>query len=791
MFSVKIKIGALLVLAFFGISVLSLHSQELTQTFRGRVLDKYTEQPLPGATVIITSFEPVKGTVTGIDGEFRFDKLPLGRLSAKVTMIGYNPAILDNMLLGSSHELVLEINLEEQVYTINEVMVRPAERKDQAINEMAVVSARSFTIDETERYAGSLGDPSRMATNYAGVSSASDQRNDIIIRGNSPLGLLWRLEGLEIPNPNHFGTLGSTGGPISMLNNNQLSNSDFYTSAFPAEYGNALAGVFDLKMRSGNNQKHEFMGQVGFNGFELGGEGPFSANKKASYLVNFRYSTLELLKAAGMDFGTGSAVPKYKDLSFKMNFPTKHGKMSIFGIGGTNNIAMLDSEGGDAQYGFSGTDLYNNNMMGVFGINHVHHINTSAHITSIVAVSGIDTEVRLYELGDEIETEAVSEEMYEVKYTISSKYSKKFSSSNYLNTGFTADFYNVFYRGLEYEKWLQDYYKYLDASGNTGMGRIYAEWQHRFSNELTINTGVHGSYFFLNGSKAVEPRLGLKWKFTEKQSLNFGTGLHSQIQMKGVYFNQAIIDTTNKVYSRTNEDLDLTRSIHFVAGYDLLLGQEHRLKAEVYYQKIYDAPVASQRPEFSLISQGSGFSFLVYDDMQNTGTGENKGVELTLEKFLHNGFYYLLTASLFDSGYRGYDGIWRNSAFSNNFVINALSGYEWKLGSKSLLALDLKMVYAGGNRYLEIDEEKSRMRDGVWYKWDQAYEKRYPDYFRLNGRITFRLNRSRMHHEWALDLQNMTNHRNVFVQNWNNEAEELSTAYQMSFMPMVTYRIYF
>lgn len=242
-----------------------MQSQELTQTFRGRVLDKYTEQPLPGATVIITSSDPVIGAVTGPDGQFRFEKLPIGRISARITMIGYNPSVQDNLLLGSSHELVIDVSLEEQVYSINEVVVRAEERKDQAINDMAVVSARSFTIDETERYAGSLGDPSRMATNYAGVSSASDQRNDIIIRGNSPIGLLWRLEGLEIPNPNHFGSLGSTGGPISMLNNNQLSNSDFYTSAFPAEYGNALAGVFDLKMRNGNNQKHEFMGQMGFN----------------------------------------------------------------------------------------------------------------------------------------------------------------------------------------------------------------------------------------------------------------------------------------------------------------------------------------------------------------------------------------------------------------------------------------------------------------------------------------------------------------------------------------------
>lgn len=176
--------------------------------------------------------------------------------------------------------------------------------------------------------------------------------------------------------------------------------------------------------------------------------------------------------------------------------------------------------------------------------------------------------------------------------------------------------------------------------------------------------------------------------------------------------------------------------------------------------------------------------------MENNGTGENKGIELTLERFLREGFYYLATISLFDSGYRGYDGKWRNTTFDNNFVCNALAGYEWKTGKRSILSADLKMVYAGGNRYLEIDEERSLAEGGVRYRWDQAYEKRYPDYFRLNGRITFRLNRPRVNHEWALDLQNMTNHRNIFTRNWNNVAKEVTTSWQMGFMPMVTYRIY-
>ncbi len=772
-------------------ATLTSGAQEFTQTFRGKVIDAYTELPLPGATVILQDTDPMKGTTSDMDGNFRFENLPVGRINVKVSMLGYKPAVLSNLLLASGRELVVEVKLEEQVYSMEDISIRPDFRKDQAVNEMAVVSARSFTIDETERFAGSLGDPSRMAANYAGVSSVSDQRNDIVIRGNSPLGLLWRLEGVEIPNPNHFGSIGSTGGPISMLNINHLTNSDFYTAAFPAEFGNALAGAFDIKMRNGNNQKHEFMGQIGFNGFELGAEGPLSKNSQASYMANFRYSTLEVLHAAGMSFGTGSAIPKYKDLSFKINVPLENGRISLFGLGGDNSIAMLSSEEDDAQYGFTGVDLYNTNRMGVTGLNHVYYLNDNSRFTTSLAVSGIESTADIYDLDFYPDRQRIIESLSEVKYTLSTKYSHRFSSRNYLNAGFVYDFYDVSYTGQQLQSPGDHYLHYLDNRGSMGFSRFFAEWQHRFSDQLSVTSGLHTSRLFLNDSYALEPRMGIKWEFAEGQSFNFGAGMHSQTQMKAVYFSQRLTDTLNLAYEKTNMDLDFSRSVHFVAGYDRLLGEEHRMKVEVYYQRLYNVPVAWRRPEYSIINQGGGYSFLAYDNMENSGSGENKGVELTLEKFLNRGFYYLVTASVFDSGYRGYDRVWRNSAFNNNFVFNVLSGYEWKAGNSSLLSADIKMVYAGGHRKLPIDEQQSIADNALRYDWSRAYEERFPDYFRLNGRITFRLNRNNADHEWALDLQNMTNRENIFVQNWDSSEQKVETYYQMGFMPMMTYRIYF
>ncbi|MBN2773492.1 MAG: carboxypeptidase-like regulatory domain-containing protein [Prolixibacteraceae bacterium] len=299
----------------------------LKQVIRGVVVDKQTQTTLPGANVALMNSEIPTGTVTDSEGEFRLADVPVGRQSIQVSFIGYFPATIKNLIVNSAKETVLFIELEEKVETTQEVTVVGNIRKDQALNRMASVSARAFSVEEANRYAGSREDVARMAMNFAGVSGANDQRNDIIVRGNTPSGILWRLEDVDIPNPNHFAANGTTGGPVGMLNNNTLRNSDFYSSAFPAEYANVFSGVFDLNMREGNNEKYELMGQLGFNGIELGAEGPISRENKSSFLANYRYSTLDIFHKLGINFGT-AGIPRYQDLNFKLNFPMAKGKLT-------------------------------------------------------------------------------------------------------------------------------------------------------------------------------------------------------------------------------------------------------------------------------------------------------------------------------------------------------------------------------------------------------------------------------------------------------------------------------
>jgi hypothetical protein len=461
------------------------------QTIRGHVTDKDSKTSLPGANVVLLNVQPLTGTVTDADGNFRLDNVATGRHDLQVTFVGYKPAVFQGIIVNSVKEIVLEVELEENVIMAKEVVISGAARKDQTRNQMAVVSARSFTVEETEKYAGSRGDVARMAMNFAGVSSANDQRNDIIIRGNSPTGLLWRLEDIDIPNPNHFAEGGTTGGPVGMLNNNVLENSDFFTGAFPAEYGNALSGVFDLNIRNGNNQKHEQMFQVGFNGFELGAEGPFSKSHKASYLANFRYSTLELMDGI-IDLGT-TGIPKYKDLSFKMNFPLKKGRISVFGLSGDSEIAMLDSQNGNEQdlYSDAGQDLVNHSRMGATGISYTHFINDKTHYKLIF--SGI------YQAGGTtIDTLDISlmphpyidHNYAEFRVSLSGFLHKKYNSHFSARTGFVIDRmgYDLFSKVYDNES--QELLPLIDSQLGLGKGVMlyqpYAQATYHFNEKFSL-----------------------------------------------------------------------------------------------------------------------------------------------------------------------------------------------------------------------------------------------------------------------------------------------------------------
>lgn len=785
----------ILIIVIFCINNL-MSADELTQTIRGTVTDAVTGSPLYGVYIIIKDSEPIIGTTTDINGLFELKKINIGRQTLEISYLGYETLIISNLLAVSGKEVVLEIKLEEKTTGISEIVVKPASRKTGTQNEMAMTSARTFSVEETERYAGSLGDPARMVANFAGVMTQNDSRNDIIIRGNSPTGVLWRMEGVEIQNPNHFGAQGTTGGPVSMVNNNLLSNSDFLTGAFPAEFGNATSGVFDLNLRSGNSNTTEFTGQVGFNGFELGAEGPaFRVENwlKATYLVNYRYSTMELLDNVGFNVGTGSAIPQYQDLTFIVNVPgNKIGRIKLFGLWGKSFIDLgrdLDDTTGN-QYNSRGVATDFGANLGVVGLTHLLNLRNNIRIKSALSWQDSHSLAVLDSINDNTFIPFLRGDQGERKLSLTSQLRKKISASDNFSLGFIIDNYNISYTDSIYDR---DYDRFLtttDIEGRMMLYRTYVQWQHKAGDKITSYSGLHFQYFSLNNEVAVEPRLGLRIDATPKSSVNLGFGLHSQIHPKVVYFHQEY-DPVTENYSRTNEDVEYTRSMHLVAGYQYLINNDFRIRVESYYQHLYRVPVKESFPEFSLINTGDQFGIPREDSLLNNGQGRNYGVEITIEKFLNNGWYFLFTSSLFDSKYAGYDTYWRNTAFNGNYVFNLLGGYEHKLGKNSMITVDLKTVWAGGKRYTPIDFEESLAQNQEVRDWSRAYSEKYDDYFRTDLRLGLKINKRRFSHEWAIDLQNITGYKSIFYEAVDIKSKEIYTVYQQGFIPMFLYRIRF
>ena len=766
--------------------------KQYTQSIRGIITDANSKTPIVGANITLLNTNPVIGTISNENGEFELNSLPLGRYDIQISFLGYKPLTISNQLIKSGKELMLDIELEELVINIGEVVVKAHHRKDSPLNEMASVSARSFSVEETERYAGTWFDPARMATNYAGVMTAGDQRNDIIIRGNSPLGLLWRLEGIDIPNPNHFGTLGTTGGPISILNNNLLNNSDFFTSAFPAEYGNATSGVFDLNLRSGNNKKHEFVAQIGMNGFELGAEGPFSAKSKASYLVSYRYSTLAIFDALGINFGV-SGVPQYQDISFKINIPnTKAGKFSLFGVGGSSFIEILNKnqKSNDWTFGRNNLDLRFGSDMAVAGLSHMYFFKNDSRINSVFAVSFTNATAKADSAYNNLPSlNYYGDESSEIKYSFSSKFTQKLNAKNNFSIGITADLFKIFYSDSVL---MHDYsYRNLTNTDNESVLLIqtFGQFQHKFTDELSFYAGIHYQYFNLNASQALEPRANLKWNMNPKHSLSFGFGFHSQIQPRLFYFLQSL--RADSSFAKTNTELGFSKSNQFVIGYDFLINKNLRFKVETYYQNLYKIPVEIKPSYYSIINYGSDFYPEREDSLVNNGSGKNYGLELTLEKFLHKNYYFLITSSFFQSLYRGSDNIERNTIYNGNFVLNFLLGYTFKIGKFNSLSLDLKVVNAGGRHYIPVDLEKSALAGIKILDYSIAYEPQYPAYFRIDTRISFKLNRKKFNTELAFDIQNITDHKNILMETYDVKSASIKYDYQLGLFYVFLLRFQF
>lgn len=763
-------------------------AQQLTQTVRGKIIDKTINTPLIGANIIILESNPFIGASTDVNGNFKIEKVPVGRHTFKVSYIGYKVELLSNIEVTSGKELILNVEMEENVIEGKVAEVIAKAERDKPLNEMTTVSARNFSVEETRKYAAAVNDPARAVTSFAGVNTISDGNNNIIIRGNAPNGLLWRLEGVDIPNPNHFANIGTSGGGISILSSQLLTNSDFLTGAFPAEYGNALSGVFDLKLRKGNNEKHEYTIQAGLIGIDLATEGPFSKNKSGSYLVNYRYSTLGILDKLGVNTGEGAS--NFQDLSFNISLPTKRaGVFDVFGFGGLsseNTLAKKDSDSYDYSYKRYNSVFSSNT--GAAGITHSISINNKTYLKSSVTGSlaqiiysqeKLDNHYNANKTGDFNHLESKLNFTSTLNHKINSKYS--------FRGGIILNEFNYDLHLSKEDDSTKVYEQQINSKGTTQLFQAFEQFQFRFTEKWTLNTGVHYMLLLLNNSYAVEPRTAIKWQFTKSNSFSFGYGLHSQVQPIAIYFSD--IPNIDGTISQPNKNLGLSKAHHFVFGYDHLFAHDYHLKTELYYQHLFNIPVdAINSNSFSLLNN---LDASVYEPLTNKGTGNNYGLEITGEKFLSNGYYGIITTSLYRSKYKGSDDIQRNSRFNGHVTSTLTAGKEIKVSKSRTLGLNLKMIYAGGYWDTPIDMEKSQQNQTTYYNDAEAFTVQNPDYFRADIRISLKRNRKYSTGTWSLDIQNVSNNKNLFNKYYDVDRNEIVNNYQSPLIPVLSYRVEF
>lgn len=754
-----------------------------SQTVRGTVVDAFSKIPLYGANVIVKGTDPLRGSTTDSDGRFEIPGVPLGRFDIEARYLGYETAVKSAVVVGSAKEVVLTFELHEVVLTGEGVVVVPVAEKDRPVNEMAAVSARAFTVEETRRYAGGVDDPARMASAFAGVTTTGDiGDNALIIRGNAPKGVLWRLEGVEIPNPNHFAGLNvAGGGGVTIFSGQMLDDSDFLTGAFPAEYGNAVAGVFDMHLRSGNNTRHEHTLQLGLLGIDVASEGPISRATGSSYIFNYRYSTLGLL----MPLLPINDLTTYQDLSFKLAFPAgRGGRLEFWGIGGLDRQRQQELENPDKwQYDQDRTRLRLALGMGASGITYRRVVGERSYLTFSAAATGNGTNFRDWEAAPDSSLVPVTRIRNRNARAIgAATLNHKFSANVQSRTGVAV--HSIHY-DVDVSATTRQGAPARPVSQGSGSSEIVRAFSHtRWDvGRTTLDVGLHTLYFRLSKDWSIEPRAALSLPLTSRVRLSAGYGLHSQVEDLRIYF-----VTGENSGPPLNRSLELAKAHHAVAGLDVSLSDVARVKLEGYYQQHVDVPVIPDS-SYSLLNFAQDFAF--DEALANEGAGRNYGVELTLERFMRDGYYFLVTGSAFRARYRGGDRIWRDGRYDRRFAVNLLLGREFTVQhGAAVIGINGRLTVNGGLRHSPVDEVLSVERGEVVYDERAPFTVQTAPQPVADMTATYRKNHRTFSSVWALQV------KNVFASGWPYHDYNLVSARVESLkdrivLPVLSYKIEF
>ena len=793
-----------LVMLFVVMVGIFLPQSVVAQTVKGRVTDAITGEILIGAAVRVVELQGT-GAVTNMDGEFNINIGKSGRYTIETSYIGYEPSVLKEVLVAGAKEVVLDITLRENGLELSEVVVKPRVNKVATVNPTALVGGMMLSMEEASRYAGGYNDPARLVTAFAGVAGQGDG-NGISVHGNAPQFMQYRLEGVEIFSPNHFADLYSAGfGMVSALNSNVITNSDFFVSTFNSSYNNALSGVFDVKMRTGNNSKYENGVQVGTVGIEWTCEGPISKKHNSSFIFNYRYGFTTIARKLKLIETYGSQYD-FQDLSFKLNFPTKRaGTFSIFALGFIDKSWDVELDIEDIHSIYDASDQEGSLYNAVVGASHKIHFNnkwtwrtTAAynlqHNKADMEYWGLTFDANHKPTGFEGKNYPFSYlKQNEDRVVFNTELSKQITPRWLLQLGgeYSHRFFDLSFRTAENVYESVSATPYYATKDDTGLASMFWSNLWKPADNLSINLGVSASYFLLSKDYSIEPRASVKWEPGERHSLSLGYGLHSMIEKLDAYFFR------NADGTMANKNLGFSKAHHLLATYMYKFTDNLNLRFNAYYQYGFDTPVGINGSTFCTVNRLYNY---IEEPLVNEGNTRNYGADITLEQFMSRGFYGQVNASLFKSEYRGLDKKWRNQLHDRGYMVKVLGGKEWMLGKRNQNVFNVSVKYTlqGGLRHtpIDVDAMKANVAAGIFnaqpiYNEDEAMSLQFDPSSILDLTVSYKINCKKVSHTIAFEGVNILQYQTPYAVHYDLGAGQLRTDKSGISLPNLFYRLDF
>ncbi len=762
---------------------LATRGQELAQTVSGKISDAITSLPLPGASVSFTrGDESIALTRTDEAGKFAV-KLAVGRYRLTVTYTGYKTRTTELAVIGGKETVVdLALSTSAQELETIEIASTPLSAE--------LPGLHSLSIEKTLRVPANFFDPVRVATAYPGVIATNDQNNSIIVRGNSPNGLLWRLNGLDVINPNHQANAGTlsdkpaaNGGGVNILSSQMLENTDFYTGAFPVAYGNALSGVIDMRLRNGSKNNFEYTAKASLIGLDFAAEGPLGHGRRTSFLTNYRYSTVGLLSAVGIDFG-GESI-NFQDLAFHLNSEFDDGGgLSMFAVWGNGTNDFNGKDSADWKEDKDRYDINYSSANFAGGATYTRHVGPGKAFAGVVYSYASQDRTAL--ISDEVapmEVQLLDDQFAQSNHLLSARvnYLVPVGRSGAWQAGVMANMndHGVSSRtvigGLTGPTALRFY-------GGDVQGFLlqpYMSLEGQVTSGIRLSAGARYMHFTFNNSGVFEPRVSFDVRTSDRSSLEVAYGLTSQLQLPQVYGAEG------------NRGLGFTKSHHGDLSYSFALPSGLRLATSVFYQYLFDVPIESAET-----NPQSSFSTLNLNEepappnLVNKGTGENYGIDVTIEKSFFVKDYFLVAGSYYESKYVGADRILRDTRYNGKFTLSSVYGTEWRNESRNrVIGLNTRVLYLGGLLLRSVDAASSATEGETIYQ--DVFSRRMQDYFRIDLRISFRKDKPGYTRTFAVDIQNLTNNLNDAYQYYDLTQGQIVMRHQLGIIPVLVYRIDF